>query len=250
MPAAFTMDDWNSAVRALRNGSVAGLLAMHESGAVSESEAVGAIAGLWHENPWQGVAVLCQLREQPSEAARRIAALVENLSLPAPGRRWSDSTSLWLFSPRFRLIWSLASLAVLHVLVAMDWLARLEQRHSFLAPTAVDLWLGIGLGALVGAIGAAWERFLLIRRSADQIAFLRTSLKERLRSPYLWKSLLESGWFLLLMLGLIGWCAYFGVFILPVILAENAVQFLPNLRLVARFRAELESAMQIQSEPC
>lgn len=242
MPVAFNMDSWTSAIRALRNGSVMELLALCESGAVSKSQATDTIAARWYENPWQGVELLHQLRQYPGEAAGLIAAQVETLSLPTPGRRWTETASLWFFSPRARLTWSLASVVLLQVLVGLHWLARLEGRQSFLAPTSFDLWLSIGLGALVGAIGAAWERFLFTHRSDDQIAFYRIPFKERPKSPYFWKGLWQSGWLLILMFGLIGWCALTGVFVLPAILATNAVQFASNLRIVTRFRAELESS--------
>jgi hypothetical protein len=58
-------------------------------------------------------------------------------------------------SPGLRLAWACVSAALLAAFVAGDWVGRLNAGHSFLAPTAADLWLATGLGAVLGAAGSA-----------------------------------------------------------------------------------------------
>jgi hypothetical protein len=145
-----------------------------------------------------------------------------------------------LFSPNLRLAWAVGSAALLAAFLIGDWTARGQGWESFLAPTSGDLWLAVGLGALVGVTGCVWERYLLIHRRADQLAFHRAPLAERLGWRHQWPNLQQNGWFLLLMFALIGWCAWSWVFVLPPLLATNAVMFACNRRLVAGFRAELD----------
>ena len=146
-----------------------------------------------------------------------------------------------LFSANLRLVLAVGSAALLALFLACDWTPRGQGWGSFLAPTAADLWIAVGLGVLLGVAGGVWERFLLTRRRADQLTFHRAPLAERLRWRHQWPSLQQNGWFLLLMFALIGWCAWSWVFVLPPLLALNAVIFACNRRLVAGFRSELES---------
>jgi len=145
-----------------------------------------------------------------------------------------------LLSPKFRLIGSAVSAALLAAFLAGDGMARSDGGPSFLAPSAASLWLAVALGAVVGTTGAVWERFLLVRRRAEQLARHRIPIEERLWWRHQRADILQSGWFLLLVYSLIGWCAWAGVFALPPLLAANVVQFACNLRLVEAFRAELK----------
>jgi hypothetical protein len=153
-----------------------------------------------------------------------------------------------LFSPNLRLAWSAASITLLAAFVAGDWAARARGWGSYLAPTAGDLWVAVGLGGLVGLTGCVWERFLLTSHRADQLAFHRAPLEERLRWRHQWRNLRQNGWFMLLMFGLIGWCTWSWVFVLQSLLAVNAVMFACNRQLVTGFRAEREDA-QPHSRP-
>lgn len=159
--------------------------------------------------------------------------------MPSDRGRGAVALSRWLFEPRLRLAWSAASAVLLAWLLGFDLVLR-GDGFPILAPTAEDLWLATGLGAALGAVGIGLERFQLTHRRAENLAFHRADLCERITWRHQWGNLLGNGWYVVLLIALPVWCAYSGILPFAPILAVNAVMPVGNLRLAARFRAELE----------
>ncbi len=113
--------------------------------------------------------------------------------------------------------------------------------QASLAPSAAALGLSVGLGAALGAAAALWERYLLRSWRGFLLAFHRAPLGERLRWRYQKTNLLLSGWLLLAVLALVGWCVLSRTNVLPALFALNAVQFAANRRRAGRFNEELQS---------
>jgi hypothetical protein len=130
-----------------------------------------------------------------------------------------------LGTQRGQRIWAAVNGVATVSLAGADWLGRAWGGGSFMAPTLGLLWLSIALGGALGAAGltAAW---LMPQAQREFTAeFGRLPLRERLLWRYQRRNLLYHGWFLLLLLGLIGWCWHSAVFVLPAIFAANAVLF-------------------------
>lgn len=144
-----------------------------------------------------------------------------------------------LHSPGFRLCVVCGFAVPLAWFLASDWQARAAGLPSDLAPTAADLWLATGIGAAVGAVVAVWERFLLTRRRADQLAFHRAPMPARLGWRIQRVNLRQNGWVMALLVALLGWCAWWRVAPLTPALAGGVVCFASNRRLAAEFQAEL-----------
>lgn len=144
-----------------------------------------------------------------------------------------------LYNPRWRLAWCAGSVLAFTAIVGIDWLLRSAGGKTFMAPTTAALWLSVALGAILGALAALWERHLLHARRSHLLAFHRAPLGERLSWRLQKVNLLLSGWLVLALLILIGWCVFAGVFVLPALFAANAVQFAFNRRLAAEFSDEL-----------
>jgi hypothetical protein len=144
-----------------------------------------------------------------------------------------------LYNPRWRLAWSAGTALAAAALLGADWLLR-RGGHAALAPSAAALWISVSLGAALGAAAALWERYLFGNRRGFLLAFHRAPLSERLRWRYQKTNLLVSGWLLLAVLALIGWCVHSGAFVLPALFALNAVQFAANSRSAGRFNEELQ----------
>ncbi len=236
----FNIDSWNSAIRALRDGSVEELLELHENGAVSEAEVVGAIAGRCYEQPQAASMLIRRLREYPNHAAPRIAEQVEAIELPQASH-WGRTISRWLFGRQFRLIWPMAAFAGLIAFCVWDSIARSRGWKNVVSPTAIDLYISVGLGAFIGVLAAAWERFLMTHRRASQLLFHRSTLRERSTWKYQPRNLRQNGWFVLLTFALLVWCGFKSVFALPALLAMN-VPMAMNARLAGEFAAEIASS--------
>jgi hypothetical protein len=115
-----------------------------------------------------------------------------------------------------------------------------------MAPTPVALYQSIGLGAVLGLAGLLWERYMFGRQREFLLAFNRDSLRERLRWKYQRKNLLLSGWVLLALFGLLGWCLYQWVFVLPAVFSADAVLFAGNSRVAGEFQMELRQANPVE----
>jgi len=143
-----------------------------------------------------------------------------------------------LYNPGWRIAWSVGSAVVLVSFVAADWVWR-SGSQSFLAPSAAALWLSVALGLALGGMTALWERYLFLNQRDYLLAFLRASLWERLSWHHLKSNLLLNGWLILSLLALLGGCFVSGVFVLPPLLAVNAVTYAFNGRLAGQFNEEL-----------
>jgi hypothetical protein len=125
---------------------------------------------------------------------------------------------------RWQWVWACGSGVLAAACVGADaWLRA--RGISVLAPTRGDLLVSVGLGGVVGLIGlaAAW----LMPRSQREFTamFARLPPRERLRWRYLRRNLLYSGWLVVPLGLLLAWCWSRTVFVLPSILAANAVWF-------------------------
>jgi hypothetical protein len=158
--------------------------------------------------------------------------------------RWAVSLSRALHEPRYRLTCSAVCTLVLAFLIGYDWLVRAEGGASFLAPTATALWLAVGLGTVVGALVIVLERFLLVHRRAEQLAFHRSTYWERLSWKHQRANLLLTCGLLLLAFAVLRACAHWQVSPLPLLLAWVAVASVGNRRLAASFKAELDSGSE------
>lgn len=127
--------------------------------------------------------------------------------------------------PRWPHVWAACSGTLALLFVAIDWMARTWGGASYLAPSHGMLWLSVAFGAAIGAIALA--QMWLGPRSMREFytEFLRLPVRERLRWRHQRWNLLYSGWIVLSIWGLLGWCWYNGVFALSAIFAMNAVMF-------------------------
>jgi hypothetical protein len=136
---------------------------------------------------------------------------------------------------------ALVSTIFLALLIGFDGLVRSFGGASFLAPTAAALWLALGFGAVGGGIATLWERFLLVRRRTEQLAFHRATYWERLSWKHQRANVLANARCLLLAFALVVACAKWQVSVLPPLLAWLAIVFAGNRRLAESFKADLDA---------
>jgi hypothetical protein len=141
-------------------------------------------------------------------------------------------------TPLTRLRWAAVCAVGAAALVGTDWLLRVAGATTAMAPTPTALGLSLALGAALGAAAAAWDRYALVKHRGHLLAFFRAPLAARLSWRYQKTNLLLYGWQIAALLALIGWCVYSGVFVLPALLAANAVQFAANRKLAAEFELD------------
>lgn len=144
-----------------------------------------------------------------------------------------------LYDRRFRVSWGVASAAGAIAFACLEVSLRTSGRWSPLAPSAALFTLGVVAGLAWGAFGAMWEHHLL-RHKRDWLSkFHRLPVRERLRWPVQKENWAMNGWVFVVLLVLIAGCWHWDVFVLPPLLAANAVQALANLRLAEKFNAQL-----------
>lgn len=146
------------------------------------------------------------------------------------------------WNPAWRLAWCVVSAVGTVVFVAIDWMLREWAGLTGLAPTAVHLWVSVGAGMALGLVAMLWESYLLRNKREFLLSFHRTGFSERLQWKHQRKNLQLNGWLVLAILFLIACCYFNEIFVLPAILATNAVLFMGNRRATQEFQAELRKA--------
>ncbi len=153
-----------------------------------------------------------------------------------------------IMNPRFRMVWSVLSLALLVLLLSMQALKWepefIKNRQVFTDRRPIAVVLGL----FVGVAGALWEQRLLRTRRNFMREFFSAPVEERLKWRLRKQNLLLNGWFGLGIIAVFVLCASTDVAISPLLLAANVpFGFLPST--IARFRQELLSTAASGSAP-
>src|SRR5688572_11151759 len=99
-----------------------------------------------------------------------------------------------LYNPRARLMWAVGMAGAVAAFVGLDYFLRAMGWGSQLAPTHAALWLSVAAGAALGLLAMLHERYLMTRRRAALMAFLRAPLRERLTWRMQKTNLWLNGW--------------------------------------------------------
>jgi hypothetical protein len=131
----------------------------------------------------------------------------------------------WSADRRWQRAWAAGCGALVVAFVGLDLYVRDGGWNSPLAREHVDLWVSIALGCGCGLIGLAALWFMPRSQRKFYADFFRLSYRERWHWQHQKWNLLYSGWSLVLVYGLLGWCLIHWVFPAPALLAANAVMF-------------------------
>jgi hypothetical protein len=152
--------------------------------------------------------------------------------------RWVRWLSRAVFSPWLRGMWGVASAAVTIGFLIIGCMDQSTNIPSWVARTPSALLLTICGGLALGLAGAVQERYQLVHQRSEELEFHRACFIDRLRWRYQQPNLVQNGWLMIALGGLMAWSIHQGVTVLAPLCAVE-VPFLLNLRLTKAFSTEL-----------